>query len=244
MSNIFFYEDGQENIYNEKGERIYDPMEIVLTEINDPNIVLETITSKKQYLENKSPEKIKQKIAKPPKAKKEDNNKSTVYNLYNDNQRINFISKMIDLPLGSRKAAKVARELGINVRTAQRWWSHYLETEELPFKKTTRITGRHSQFTEEPQRFVKQMVVDNPQTTVDEVLENVTSEFKDLTISRTQLHHHMKNTLNLTVKYPTFETIARNDPDNLESRFQWFQLYKDTDLDYLKNCVFIDEAGF
>ncbi|KAI9468993.1 MAG: hypothetical protein EXX96DRAFT_474151, partial [Benjaminiella poitrasii] len=54
----------------------------------------------------------------------------------------------------------------------------------------------------------------------------------------------MKNTLNLTVKYPTFETIARNDPDNLESRFQWFQLYKDTDLDYLKNCVFIDEAGF
>lgn len=96
----------------------------------------------------------------------------------------------------------------------------------------------------EPQKYVKKLVEDNPQTTVDDVLQNLTSEFEGLSISRTQLHYHMKKTLNLTVEYPTFEAVARNDPDNLEKRFQWFQLYKDTDLDYLRNCVFIVEAGF
>lgn len=110
--------------------------------------------------------------------------------------------------------------------------------------KKNRVIGRRGAFTVEPQKYVKKLVEDNPQTTVDDVLQNLTSEFEGLSISRTQLHYHMKKTLNLTVKYPTFEAVARNDPDNLEKRFQWFQLYKDTDLDYLRNCVFIVEAGF
>ncbi|KAI8047300.1 uncharacterized protein B0P05DRAFT_365567 [Gilbertella persicaria] len=42
---FFFYKDGHENVYNEYGERVFDPMEGVLTEVSDPNAVLETITS-------------------------------------------------------------------------------------------------------------------------------------------------------------------------------------------------------
>lgn len=34
-----------DNIYNEQGEIVYDPMEDVLTQDDDPNVVLETITS-------------------------------------------------------------------------------------------------------------------------------------------------------------------------------------------------------
>ncbi|KAI8095754.1 hypothetical protein BDF21DRAFT_329279, partial [Thamnidium elegans] len=51
---LFFYEDGQENIFNEK-EKVYNPMEDILTYIDDPNLVLETITSRQTYLSVKRP---------------------------------------------------------------------------------------------------------------------------------------------------------------------------------------------
>ncbi|KAG0930795.1 hypothetical protein G6F57_011475 [Rhizopus arrhizus] len=43
MKNSFFYEDGQNNIYNENGQLTYDPMEDVMSTIDDPTIVLETL---------------------------------------------------------------------------------------------------------------------------------------------------------------------------------------------------------
>jgi hypothetical protein len=57
FSQTFYFEDGMDNLFDEHGERVYDPMEGVLTEIADPNIVLETITSRKSYLANKPAEK-------------------------------------------------------------------------------------------------------------------------------------------------------------------------------------------
>ncbi|KAG2230730.1 hypothetical protein INT48_004783 [Thamnidium elegans] len=49
--------NGHDNVYNEYGERVFDPMEGVLTEVSDPNVVLETITSQKSYLSLKPVEK-------------------------------------------------------------------------------------------------------------------------------------------------------------------------------------------
>ncbi|EIE83477.1 hypothetical protein RO3G_08182 [Rhizopus delemar RA 99-880] len=54
---IFFYEDGYDNVYNKGGERVLYLMEGVLTEISDPNVVLETITSQKPYLSLKPAQK-------------------------------------------------------------------------------------------------------------------------------------------------------------------------------------------
>ena len=53
----FFYEDRHNNVYNKNGKRVFDPMESVLTEISDTNVVLETITSQKPYLSLKPAEK-------------------------------------------------------------------------------------------------------------------------------------------------------------------------------------------
>ena len=55
--NTFFYEDGHNNVYNKDGKWVLDPMEGVLTEISDPPIILETITSQKPYLSLKLAEK-------------------------------------------------------------------------------------------------------------------------------------------------------------------------------------------
>lgn len=57
IKNTFFYEDEHENVYNEYEKRVFDPIEGVLTEVSDPNEVLETITSQKSYLSVKPAEK-------------------------------------------------------------------------------------------------------------------------------------------------------------------------------------------
>ncbi|KAI8063990.1 hypothetical protein BDF21DRAFT_347134, partial [Thamnidium elegans] len=53
----FFYKDGQENLLNELGERVFDPMEDVLTQVDDINVVLGTITNREFYLSARNSEK-------------------------------------------------------------------------------------------------------------------------------------------------------------------------------------------
>jgi hypothetical protein len=49
MERSFFYEDGQDNLYNEYGVKVYDPMEGILTEINDPNVILQRVTGQSSF---------------------------------------------------------------------------------------------------------------------------------------------------------------------------------------------------
>ncbi|GAA5813614.1 hypothetical protein MFLAVUS_007097 [Mucor flavus] len=57
MSYSFYYEDGIGTLRNEDNVIVDDPMEDIHTNITDPRIVLETITSHKQYQKNKPAEK-------------------------------------------------------------------------------------------------------------------------------------------------------------------------------------------
>ncbi|KAI8070246.1 hypothetical protein BDF21DRAFT_344764, partial [Thamnidium elegans] len=97
----FFYEDGQENIFNEK---VYDPMEDVLTHVDDPNIVLETIPSRQTYLSVKRPKKkivegfSVKKQSEPGKLKPS----VKLYNNYSDFTRETSIDRMLENPQGCR----------------------------------------------------------------------------------------------------------------------------------------------
>ncbi|KAG0738811.1 hypothetical protein G6F62_007891 [Rhizopus arrhizus] len=164
MKNSFFYEDGQNNIYNENGQLTYDPMEDVMSTIDDPTIVLETL-------------------------------------------RTTFIDRMIELPVGQRYAAVVGREL------------------------------------EEHKAYVLDLVDDDPQVTVCDVVERLTKSFEDFSLTKSAIHKHMNETCNLSVKKP-HESEKRNSPENLQERYEWFMKWKDSDADFTKNCIFIDESGF
>ncbi|GAA5809182.1 hypothetical protein MFLAVUS_002587 [Mucor flavus] len=109
------------NIYNEDGERVFDPMEDVLTEINGPNVVLETITSQKFYLDLKPVEKettVKD-ITKKAVEVVEVVDRST-YKDYNDQTREVIINQMLESPMERGKTTLHAKDLGINPRTAMR----------------------------------------------------------------------------------------------------------------------------
>ncbi|KAG0737146.1 hypothetical protein G6F57_009621 [Rhizopus arrhizus] len=58
------------------------------------------------------------------------------------------------------------------------------------------------------------------------------------------MNHHLRNNTLITIKKPTFDPKAGNSENNLQTRYEWFMKWKDSDLDYTKNCISIDEAGF
>ena len=72
-------------------------MEGVLTEINDPNVVLESITSQKSYLSLK-PAKKETTAKGSTKKDYRSCQESSVYKEYNDQTREIFIDRMIEGP--------------------------------------------------------------------------------------------------------------------------------------------------
>ncbi|KAI7898844.1 uncharacterized protein BX663DRAFT_232448 [Cokeromyces recurvatus] len=141
--NTFYYEDGLEKIFNENGERVVDPMEDVLTDIIDPNIVLATLTSQAAYLAAK-PEDIKVTKMKDVPANKVKLAKSptnSTYRNYDDRTREKFIERMIKGPVKRGRVSAVARDLGITLTTANRWRKLYQKTDDVPYKKSEKNVG-------------------------------------------------------------------------------------------------------
>jgi hypothetical protein len=56
------------------------------------------------------------------------------------------------------------------------------------------------------------------------------------------MNHYLRNNMLISIK-PTFGPITRNSDSSLQTRYEWFMKWKDSDLGYTKNCVFIDEAA-
>lgn len=110
MPNQFYYEDGQDNVYNEQGVKIFDPMEDVLTQIKDPNIVLESLTTQKLYLSTPRPSVSKSLVKKETAEPAANKSKSPAaqHTEYSDNTRETFIDRMLESPEERGKATRFA----------------------------------------------------------------------------------------------------------------------------------------
>lgn len=114
----------------------------------------------------------------------------------------------------------------------------------MPYKLSKNNVGRPSTFTTEHETYIRELLDKDPQLYSEDIIGELSKEFIGFSISKTQLNHHLRNNMLVTIKKPTFEPEARNSTDNLETRYEWFMKWKDSDVDFTKNCVFIDEAGF
>ncbi|KAI8876125.1 hypothetical protein K501DRAFT_279703 [Backusella circina FSU 941] len=192
MTNTFYFEDGMVNLFDEHSERVYDPMKGVLTEATDPNTILETITSTKRYLANKPAEK----------------------------NIVDFIDRMIENPEEKGNITRFSKELLINPRTAERWWKTYKKTGEVPYKKSKNNGGPKSTFTAKHEDYIKNLMTDDSQLFADDIIEKLTNQFQDFSISKSQLNHHLRNIMQITVKKPHFEDEIRNSIDNTVKRYE------------------------
>ncbi|KAG1218884.1 hypothetical protein G6F35_007956 [Rhizopus arrhizus] len=168
---------------------------------------------------------------------------SSVYKDYNDQTREIFIDRIIEDPTERGKVTLYAKDLGINPRTAMRWWKHYQETEKIVYKKLQRNPGRPNSLTTKHEQHIQQIVEKDSQLCADDVIDSLKSQFEDLKTSKSQMNHHLINNMLISIKKPTFDPMTRNTDNSLQTRYEWFMKWKSSDLDYTKNCVFIDEAA-
>ncbi|KAG2236674.1 hypothetical protein INT48_000671 [Thamnidium elegans] len=179
-------QDGQENLFNEHGEKVYDPMEDVLTQIDDPNIVLETITNRGTYLSAKRPRKS-----------------------YCDTTRESFIDRMLEQPQERGLVAKVARELNVKYRTALNWWHIYEETEGVPYKNSEKNSGPKSSFTTEHNEYITKLLDNDPQIFADDIINSLTEQFEGFTISKSQMNNHLHNTMLITYNHRFLHNLEK-----------------------------------
>jgi transposase len=169
---------------------------------------------------------------------------SGIYKDYNDQTKEVFFDRLIEGPKERGKVTSHAKDLGINPRTAMRWWKHYKEIGKVAYKKSERNFGRPKSLTPEHEQSIQQIVEKDAQLYADDIIDSLTSQFENFEISKSQMNHQLKNNMLITTKKPTFDPKIRNSDNNLQTRYEWFMKWKDSDLDYTKNCVFIGEDGF
>lgn len=98
---------------------------------------------------------------------------------------------------------------------------------------------------EDHRKHLIELIDDNPSLVLDEMMESLTSRFEDLEISKTALYNFVKKECKISVKRAYFHSVERNSVQKLQERKDWAQhWWQNTDMDYMSNCVFVDESDF
>ncbi|KAI8332745.1 hypothetical protein EDC96DRAFT_526486 [Choanephora cucurbitarum] len=75
-------------------------------------------------------------------------------------------------------------------------------------------------------------------------MESLTQKFSNLTVKKSTVHNFLKDKCNLSFKKLTRLPVTRNNSDMIQARKDWAIKWTDTDMNYLKNCVFVYEYAF
>ncbi|ORY91027.1 hypothetical protein BCR43DRAFT_446369, partial [Syncephalastrum racemosum] len=98
---------------------------------------------------------------------------------------------------------------------------------------------------DEHRSFVIDFIDEEPTACVADVVDALTEKFDGLTITMsTEQDLFMTEECRLSLKRTTLQPEARNSPATIEKRLLWAKRWAATDLDFVMNCVFIDEAAF
>ncbi|KAG1142382.1 hypothetical protein G6F37_007655 [Rhizopus arrhizus] len=122
---------------------------------------------------------------------------------------------MIEGPTERGKVILHTKDLGINPRTAMRWWKHYQETGKVIYKKLQRNPGLPNSLTTEHEQHIQQIIEKDSQLCADDIIDSLKQQFEDLKISKTQMNHYLRNNMLISIKKPTFDPMTRNYDNNL-----------------------------
>ncbi|KAG0744957.1 hypothetical protein G6F16_005239 [Rhizopus arrhizus] len=83
-----------------------------------------------------------------------------------------------------------------------------------------------------------------PSLVLDEIVTSLTEQLAGLNIKKSALHDFMTEKCKISLKRAHLQSVERNSPEKIEDRHAWVTNWLQTDMDYLSNCVFVDEAEF
>lgn len=158
------------------------------------------------------------------------------------------IEKLFDLVIEQGRTAKEAGLItGINVRTAQHYIKSYNKDEErrLPGVQRKPRIRCYGKLTEAQSQFLVDYVDRNSTAILTDIKRSLCEAFEGLTISESALHRHLVNKCRINLKKLEKLPAARNSDRVIALRKEKVgEWEKMQGLDFTKNCVFIDEAGF
>ena len=158
------------------------------------------------------------------------------------------IEKLFDLVIEEGKTAKEAALItGINIRTGQHYIRKYNDDEEkrLPGIHRKPRVGSRGKLTEAHSQFLIEYIDKNPTSVLVDIKEKLCEAFQGLSISVSALHKHLVHKCKVTLKRLEKLPAARNTDRVISLRKEKVEEWeKMQDMDFSKNCVFIDEAGF
>ena len=131
--------------------------------------------------------------------------------------------------------------------TLRKWKKAYEEDPDrtIPTKKTNLGSSRPiSQFGEDHKRHLINFFDEDASATIQDAVDDLTSSFAGLEIKKSRVAEFMKEECNPSIKVVTRHPAARNREENLQARADWVNQWTQNGMDYLKNCIFIDESGF
>ncbi|KAK4510120.1 ribosomal protein S5 [Mucor velutinosus] len=239
MSDIrIYYEDGINAPVDGHGN------EAVEMDVDNEAFPLGDITNYNTYVDRKPPERELTAL-KEKKIKNKKNVPKTEYNSYTDKDKARFFILIYDHGMNPNQAWKAHGH--ISRTTAYRWYAKdqkkvnkEIEDDEEPVKRA----GRPKILNEDHTKHLKLEFEDNPSVTIEQAHESLVKAFSGLTISQTTIYNYMTNDLALTFKKAHFHSKERNSPENIQNRYDWVVKWSQTDMDYMSNCVFIDESAF
>ncbi|KAL1931841.1 hypothetical protein VTP01DRAFT_8897 [Rhizomucor pusillus] len=139
------------------------------------------------------------------------------YVRYTVQDKVRFFDLKIENCMSASAAAK---QLGIHIRTAQRWVKQYNLLPDSIFESCKQI-GRKCILTEEHKTAVIHFIDANPSASVVEVTEHLLERFNDLKVSRSTVYNFMRSEYSLSLKKADFHSIERNSPAKIQERYDW-----------------------
>ncbi|KAG1499318.1 hypothetical protein G6F47_010792 [Rhizopus delemar] len=225
MSTYFFYENGQGKIYDEQGK---DAMEWAQP-------------SEQEWMRGELDETMNEVAL---RTKEECNKKSwKSYKIYSPDQKALFLYY---LQVKLYKAAKAAGLSDVAERTGQQWAKRLRNEPEWDIfeKQTNKDKQKIGMLQQEHKEYIINLYDQNPQARVVDIVESLTKSFENFSLKETSVRNFMKTECNLSFKRATLRSSERNSEDKLRQRFEWVERWTSTDMNYLSNCVFVDESGF
>ncbi|KAI5967356.1 hypothetical protein CANMA_003176 [Candida margitis] len=165
------------------------------------------------------------------------------YRYYSEVQKQIFWQLVIEQ---GDSAYKAAQALNISLRTAYTWKrkrNRRVICELNGIYEELKKSGRKPLLTEEHKLFLKDLVLSDPIVTVDFLLNKLRSTFEGAKASESTIYNFLIKICKFSLKRLSKWAMRRDSPELKQERFQWALEQKDK-IDFEKNCVFIDEAGF
>ncbi|KAG1174698.1 hypothetical protein G6F70_005397 [Rhizopus microsporus] len=190
MSFQIFYEDGHGNAVDEYGRP--EPMDYI---IDEERYALETVSSHTQYLHNQPQENNFDVDSMADEDAKDDvdvcmkeASSKRAYTFYTDQDKVRFFKLVFEKVMSASAAAK---QLGIHVRTAQRWAQMYETDPDSIFIKHKK-TGRSRILRDEHKQVILNYIDENPSAVLEQVMERLLQRLQDLKVSKSTVYNFIR----------------------------------------------------